>query len=97
MTIDEIKKILGINTLDEAQQTLLTEKLEMMIDVKAQEKSESILSEEKERLVEEYEAKFEEYKKDITSKFSDFVDSVLDEELEIPEKVLEFAKIGETY
>jgi ribosomal protein L37AE/L43A len=97
MTIEEIKKILGITTLDEAQQTLLTEKLEMMIDVKAKEKSDSIIAEEKERLVEEYETKFEEYKKDITSKFSSFVDSVLDEELEIPEKVMEFAKKGELY
>jgi hypothetical protein len=97
MTIDEIKKILGINTLDEAQQTLLTEKLETMIDVKARERAESIISEEKETLVEEYEVKFDSYKKDITSKFSSFVDSVLDEELEIPEKVMEFAKKGELY
>jgi len=97
MTIEEIKKILGIETLDEAQQTLLVEKLEMLIDVKARERSDSIVSEEKAHLVEEYETKFEEYKKDITSKFSNFVDSVLDEELEIPEKVMEFAKKGELY
>jgi len=97
MNIEEIKKILGINTLDEAQQTLLVEKLEMLIDVKARERADSIVSEEKERLVEEYETKFDEYKKDITSKFSNFVDSVLDEELQIPERVMEFAKKGELY
>ena len=97
MTIEEIKKILGIETLDEAQQTLLVEKLEMLIDVKAKERVDSMVSEEKDRLVEEYETKFEEYKKDITSKFSNFIDSVLDEELKIPEKIMEFAKKGEMY
>lgn len=97
MTIEEIKKILGIETLDEAQQTLLVEKLEMLVDVKGRERADSILAEEKSKLVEEYETKFEEYKKDITSKFSNFVDSVLDEELEIPEKIMEFAKKGELY
>jgi hypothetical protein len=48
-------------------------------------------------LVEEYEQKFEDYKDEITSKFSNFVDSVIDEEFTIPEKIVEFAKKGELY
>lgn len=97
MDIKEIKKILGLETLDESQQEAIEEKINMMVEMKAQEKVDDILKEEKEKLVEEYETKFEEYKKDITSKFSNFVDSVLDEELEIPEKILEFAHRGEMY
>ena len=71
--------------------------MEEPIDVKARERADSLLGEEKERLVTEYETKFEDYKKDITSKFSNFVDSVLDQELTIPEKVMEYARKGELY
>jgi len=95
--IDEVFKILGVDKLDEAQQTSITEKIETMIEMKARERADDLLKEDKEALVEEFEAKFEDYKKDITSKFSDFVDSVLDEELEIPEKVMKYAKQGELY
>lgn len=95
--LDEVLKVLGVEKLDEAQQTAITEKIETMIEMKSRERADELLKEEKEALVEEYELKFEDYKKDITSKFSDFVDSVLDEELEIPEKVLEYAKKGELY
>jgi hypothetical protein len=95
--LDEVLKVLGVEKLDEAQQTAITEKIETMVEMKARERADELLKEEKEALVEEYELKFEDYKKDITSKFSDFVDSVLDEELEIPEKVLEYAKKGELY
>ena len=95
--LDEVLKVLGVEKLDEAQQTVISEKIETMIEIKSRERADELLKEEKEALVEEYEAKFEDYKKDITSKFSDFVDSVLDEELEIPEKVLEYAKKGELY
>ena len=95
--LDEVLKVLGVDKLDESQQTLITEKIETMVDVKARERADELLKEEKEILVEEYEAKFEDYKKEITSKFSDFVDSVLDEELEIPEKVIQYAKKGELY
>ncbi len=95
--LDEVMKILGVEKLDEAQQTSISEKIDTMVEMKSRERADEILKEEKEALVEEYEMKFEEYKKDITSKFSDFVDSVLDEELEIPEKVLVYAKKGELY
>lgn len=95
--LDEVFKVLGVDKLDEAQQNSITEKIETMIEMKARERADNLLKEEKEALVEEFEAKFEDYKKDITSKFSDFVDSVLDEELEIPEKVMKYAKQGELY
>lgn len=58
---------------------------------------EPIVEEQKAELVKEYEEKFEDYKKMITERFSDFVDSVLDEELEIPDNIKEYARIGELY
>lgn len=95
--MDELLKILGVNKLDESQQTLINEKLSDIIDVAARERADSIVNEEKTALVEKYELKYDEYRKDITSKFSDFVDSILDEEMELPERVLEYAKKGELY
>ena len=97
MTMEEILQALNIGALNEEQQTDIKAKLNTIIDVKARERADTLLSEEKEQLVEEYEGKFEEYKNDITSKFSNFVDTVLDEELHIPEKVTEYARRGELY
>jgi hypothetical protein len=97
MKLDEITKVLGVDKLEEAQQAEIKGKLETIIDVAARERADSLLKEEKEILVKEFENKFEDYKNDITSKFSNFVDSVLDEELEIPEKVLKYARKGELY
>jgi hypothetical protein len=48
-------------------------------------------------LIKDYEKKFDEYKDEIISKFSDFVDSIFEEELTIPDKVLEYAAKGELY
>ena len=95
--MDKILEMLNVSTLDESAQTEIKEKLENIIEVKATELSGAKLDEKKEELIEEYENKFEEYKNDITSKFSNFVDSVLEEELSIPENVLEFAHKGELY
>lgn len=95
--MDEILKLLGVEKLDESQQTEIKEKLETLIEAKAVDRMQGKLDEEKEILVEEYENKFEEYKKDITSKFSNFVDSILEEELVIPEEIYEFAHKGELY
>ena len=95
--MDKLLEMLGANKLDESTQTQIKERLETLVEVKAQEKVNSILKEEKDKLVESYEGKFEEYKEEITGKFSNFVDSVLDEELTIPDKVIEFAKKGELY
>jgi len=95
--MDKLLEMLGANKLDESTQTQIKEKLETLVEVKAQEKVNVILKEEKDKLVESYEGKFEEYKEEITGKFSNFVDSVLDEELTIPDKIIEFAKKGELY
>lgn len=95
--MDKLLELLGANKLNEDDQGQVKERLETLIEVKGQELSQSKLQEAKEQLVESYETKFEEYKEDITSKFSNFVDSVLEEEMTIPDKVLEFAKKGELY
>ena len=95
--MDKLLEMLGANKLNEEAQGQVKERLETLIEVKGQELSSSKLQEAKEQLVESYETKFEEYKEDITSKFSNFVDSVLEEEMSIPDKVLEFAKKGELY
>jgi glutaredoxin 2 len=89
--------MLGIEKLEEAQITSIKAKLEDIVDIKAREKSDSLLKEQSEKLIEEYEEKFEQYKSDVTGKFSNFVDSVLEEELTLPEKIVEFAKKGELY
>jgi len=94
---EEITKLLGIDKLDESQIASAKKKIEEMIDVKARERADSLLKEQSERLIEEYEAKFEEYKNDVTSKFSNFVDTVLEEELKLPEKIVEYARKGELY
>ena len=94
-------EMLGLEKLDNSIQEEVKAKIETLIDAKADEKVsgmvETQIVSEKEKLVSEYEEKFEEYKEDITSKFSNFVDSIIEEELEIPEKVLEYAHRGELY
>jgi hypothetical protein len=95
--MEEILKLLGIQTLNESQQEEIKTKLDDIIDLKVKEKLDEALEEEREELVEHYEEKFNEYKEDITSKFSNFLDEILDEEMVIPEKVMEFARKGEIY
>lgn len=97
MDLKKILELLGADKLDESTQETLTEKLQSVVEIEAKKLSEATLEEKKNELIEQYEEKFETYKEDITSKFSNFVDTVLDEELEIPEKVLEYAKKGELY
>ena len=95
--MDKVFALLGLEALDESVQTEIKEKLSDIIDIKAKELAAEQLTEAKEGLIEEYEDKFEEYKNDITSKFSNFVDSVMEEELSIPENILEYAHKGELY
>lgn len=99
--MDKIFEILGIERLDESKQEELKETLKTVIDIKAQEIAESkvvsLLEGEKTKLEEEFGTKFDEYKESLTSKFSNFVDSVLDEEMIIPENVIKYAKQGELY
>ena len=99
--MDKIFEILGIERLDEGKQVELKETLKTVIDIKATEIAESkvqaLLGDAKTKLKEEYEVKFDEYRDSLTSKFSNFVDSVLDEEMVIPENVIKFARQGELY
>ncbi len=99
--LEQVYDTLEINKLDESQQEEIKSKINEVVEMKAKEiakdVSENVTEEVKEELQDEYEKKFEEYKDDITSKFSNFVDEVLEQELQIPEKVYEYAKKGELY
>jgi hypothetical protein len=95
--MDKLLEMLGIQKLDENEQEAIKEKLETLIDLKAKEAVKEMLQAEKDKLIEQYEEKFDAYKEDITSKFSNFVDEILDEQMTIPDKVLEFARKGELY
>jgi hypothetical protein len=110
--MDKIYKLLGLDKIDESKQDEVKSAIDTMINTKAlqltEEKEEELISEyetksteyldaEKAKLVESYETKFETYKDDITTKFSTFVDKILAEEIQIPAKVVEFARVGELY
>jgi hypothetical protein len=101
MSIEKILEMLGAEKIDESKQTEIKDTLQTIIEAKATEiaegKVEESLKAEKEKLVEEFETKFEDYKEDVTSKFSNFVDSILEEEMVIPEKVVKYARLGELY
>jgi hypothetical protein len=97
MDLKKLLELLGVDSLDEDKQNEIKDSLKTIIETRAKEEADELLKKEKETLVESMEDRFEEYKKEITSKFSNFVDSVLEEELVIPEKVLEYARKGELY
>jgi len=95
--MDKLLEMLGVQKLDEQKQDAIKEKLDTLIEVKAQETVNEMLKVEKDKLIEQYEEKFDAYKEDITSKFSNFVDEILESEMTIPDKVLEYARKGELY
>ena len=95
--MDKILILLGADKLNEDTQNQLKEKLTAIIEIEAKKLLEISLDEEKTKLVEEYENKFEVYKTDITGKFSNFIDTILEDELTIPDPILEFAKKGQLY
>lgn len=101
MDITKVLEMLGVDKIDESKQSEIKETLTTIIEAKAQELAEGKVEEslvtEKEKLVEEFENKFEDYKEDVTSKFSNFVDSILEEEMVIPEKIVKYARLGELY
>jgi len=97
MDLKKILEMLGVDKLEEGKQDEVKQGLETVIEARGQEVAQEKLEESKEQLIEEMEEKFEDYKKDITSKFSNFVDNILEEELVIPDKVMEFARKGELY
>lgn len=92
-----LNEMLGIDKLDEEKQTEITNYINEMVDLKAQELLEEKKQELKDELTESYETKFNEYKDEITSKFSNFVDDILEQEIYIPESVQEYARKGELY
>jgi gas vesicle protein len=77
--MDKLLEMLGVQKLDEEKQDAIKEKLDTLIEVKAKESVDEMLKVEKDKLIEQYEEKFDAYKEDITSKFSNFVDEILDE------------------
>jgi len=95
--MEKLLEMLGVQKLDEKEQQAIKEKLETLIELKAKEALDEKLQSEKDKLIEQYEEKFDTYKEDITSKFSNFVDEILEQELTIPDKVLEYARKGELY
>ncbi|KFZ25536.1 MAG: hypothetical protein KQ78_02269 [Candidatus Izimaplasma bacterium HR2] len=101
MDIEKIIEMLGVEKLDESKQSEIKETLATIIETKAQEIADVKIEEsvvlEKEKLVEEFETKFEDYKEDVTSKFSSFVDNILEEEMVIPDKIVKYARLGELY
>jgi len=97
MDLSKVMELIGATKLDEGTQKTVSENLQTVMEVAVKEGVTAKLEEEKKVLVETYEKKFEDFKADTTSKFSNFVDTVLESELQIPEKILTFAKKGELY
>jgi len=95
--MDKILELLNMDKLDESQKTEIKEKIEAILEVKINEKVNEKEAVIKEALLNEYEEKFETYKEELTEKFSNFVDEILEEELVIPENILEYARKGELY
>lgn len=95
--MDRLLEMLNVQKLDEKEQEKIKEKLDTLIQVQAKKTVNETLQAEKDKLIEQYEEKFETYKEDITSKFSNFVDEILDEQMTIPDKILEYARKGELY
>ena len=97
MEIKDILTALKTELLTEEQQAEIQQKIQDLVDIQVGIKLNEALDKEKEDLIAVYEEKFEDYKLDITSKFSDFVDTILEQELEIPEEITEYARKGELY
>ena len=97
MDLDKILEMLNVEKLDESKQTEVKEKLQTIVETKVDEKVKEKEESLKEELTEKYEQKFEDYKNDITEKFSNFLDEVIEEEMEIPDKIKEYARKGELY
>ena len=97
MELTKIYESLGIDKLDEKKQTEIKLQLDETVELKAKEISLTKIEEQKETIIEEYEGKFESYKTDITSKFSSFIDDILEQEMSIPQHVMDFAHKGEMY
>lgn len=90
-------KIDANGKLDESIVAELQTEIDKIVDLKVRDKANDLIREQidpviaqtKEELTAEYENKFEEYKDHITEQFSTFCDSVLEDELKIPEHIQE--------
>ena len=93
MDLTKVFEILKVEALDESAKAEVEKFITDLVDIKAKDKaleiSEAVLAEAREELTEEFEQKFEDYKEETLSKWSDFVDSVIAEELQIPEEIKE--------
>lgn len=101
MKLDKIIELLGVEKLDEEIVNSIQEKLQEMVEAKAEVKASELvegkIEKEKETLVENYENKFNKFKDDVLNNFSNFIDDILEEKLEIPQNIVEYARVGELY
>lgn len=106
--MEGIKKLFESLKLSDTDLDGLVSKVETVIDTQVKTRVETVKEEiktetEKEKEtwrdaeIQKLEEQFEEYKETIVSKFSDFVDHVITEEIAIPERVKEFARRGQIY
>lgn len=102
--MEELKKLIAKlqnKELSEESKNEIQSALETIIETKSNEKADTLVQEklvdERQNLVENYEEKFDLYKEDMTKKFSNFVDEVIEEEVVIPGNIREFARKGEIY
>ena len=108
----DIKKILEMfkvneetGLLSEEAQSDLENYLSEVVELKALDKAkeiakhavEPIIAEAKDELINEYEDKFEEYKDVTMGRFSDFLDTFIDESIELPDEIVEYARVGQLY
>jgi len=106
--MDELKKLFESLEVDKEALDEVVKKAQTLVDARVKDQTETIreeiqnqVNEENEKWKEEqiqvFEEKYEEYKETMTSKFSEFVDHVISEEIKIPEKVREYARKGQIY
>lgn len=93
----DILKLLKTDMLTESEVEQLTEKLNILVEDKVNELVDEKVVLIKEELELEYNEKLYSHIDEVTSNFSDFMDKIIEEELEIPEQIIEFARKGELY
>lgn len=101
MEIQEILDILKIENLDEDTTTKFSTALRELVESKSKELAGSIveplIEDTKKQLREEFESEFESYKDSILSQWSNFVDEQINKTFVIPEKIVEYARLGQLY
>lgn len=95
--LEQILALLKIDALNENDQKDIKEKLATLIEVRVAEKVEEAVEKATAEKIDEMEDKFVEFRDSTISRFSEFLDKIIDEEIQLPARVLEFAHIGEMY